>query len=90
MIRLGQQQALPILLATDIKCKPLTLININFILKINIMLRYTVIFLIIAIIAGILGFGGVAVGAAAIAKIFFYIFVILFICSLVFGNRMKN
>ena len=41
------------------------------------MLRYTVIFLIIALIAGILGFGAVAIGAAAIAKIFFYIFVVL-------------
>ena len=38
------------------------------------MLRWTVIFLIIAIIAAIFGFGGVASGAASIAKILFFHF----------------
>jgi len=51
------------------------------------MLRWTVTFLIIAIIAAILGFGGIAVGAAAIAKIFFYIFIVLFILSFFIGKR---
>ena len=46
---------------------------INFI----IMLRYAVIFFIISIIAAVLGFGGIAAGAAGIAKIFFYVFIAL-------------
>ena len=47
------------------------------------MLRYSLIFFIVAIAAGILGFGGIAAGAASIAKILFYVFVILFAVSLV-------
>ena len=56
-------------------------------LKSPVMLRYTITFLIIAVIAAILGFGGIAAGAAGIAKIFFYIFLVLFVGSLLFGNR---
>lgn len=37
------------------------------------MLRWTISFLIIALIAGLFGFGGIAEGAASIAKILFYI-----------------
>lgn len=47
------------------------------------MLRWVIIFLIIAVIAAILGFGGIAEGAAAIAKTIFYIFVILFELSII-------
>jgi uncharacterized membrane protein YtjA (UPF0391 family) len=61
--------------------------NIFFTLKQNVMLRWTIIFLVIAIIAGILGFTGIAAGAAEIAKIFFYIFLVLFVVSLFFGRR---
>ena len=49
------------------------------------MLRLVIAFFIIALIAGILGFGGIAAGAAAIAKIFFYIFIVLFVLSLISG-----
>ncbi len=49
------------------------------------MLRWAVIFLIVAIVAGILGFAGIMVAAASIAKLFFYIFLILFAVSLVAG-----
>ena len=52
-----------------------------------IMLRWTVIFLVIAIIAAIFGFGGIAAGAAGIAKILFFIFLILFVLSLISGRR---
>lgn len=48
----------------------------------SIMLRWTVIFLVIAIVAGILGFGGIAAGAAGIAKILFFVFLVLFVLSL--------
>ena len=37
------------------------------------MLYWAVVFLIVAIIAGILGFGGIAAAAAGMAKILFYI-----------------
>lgn len=51
------------------------------------MLRYAVIFLVIALIAAVLGFGGIAAGAVDIAKILFFVFiaiaVITFIVSLI-------
>jgi uncharacterized membrane protein YtjA (UPF0391 family) len=50
------------------------------------MLRWTLIFLVVAIIAAIFGFGGIAAGAASIAKILFYIFLVLFVLSLVAGG----
>jgi uncharacterized membrane protein YtjA (UPF0391 family) len=49
------------------------------------MLKWSVIFFIVAIIAAIFGFGGVAAGAVSIAKILFFIFVVLFVISLVAG-----
>lgn len=51
------------------------------------MLRYSVIFLVIALIAAVLGFGGIAAGAVDIAKILFFVFiaiaVITFVVSLI-------
>ena len=41
------------------------------------MLTYALIFFVIAVIAGMLGFKGVESGASKIAKIFFFIFIIL-------------
>jgi len=49
------------------------------------MLHYAVVFFIIALIAAVFGFGGIAVGAAEIAKVLFFIFLILFVASLVVG-----
>jgi uncharacterized membrane protein YtjA (UPF0391 family) len=46
------------------------------------MLRWALIFLVVAIIAGIFGFAGVMVAAAGIAKLLFYVFIILFLVSL--------
>jgi uncharacterized membrane protein YtjA (UPF0391 family) len=56
-------------------------------LKLKVMLRWTVIFLVIAIIAAVFGFGGIAAGAAGIAKVLFFIFLILFVLSLIAGRR---
>jgi len=47
-----------------------------------IMLRWALGFFIVALIAAALGFGGVAASAASIAQFIFYIFVILFVVSL--------
>ena len=49
------------------------------------MLRYAIIFFAIAIIAAVFGFGGIAAGAAEIAKILFYIFVVIFVVTLLLG-----
>jgi uncharacterized membrane protein YtjA (UPF0391 family) len=46
------------------------------------MLYYALVFLNVAIIAGLLGFGFVAFAAAGIAKILFFIFLIMFIVSI--------
>ena len=55
------------------------------------MLHYTVVFLVIALIAAVLGFGGIVAGAVEIAKILFFIFLILtvvsFVVSLLRGRR---
>ena len=47
------------------------------------MLRLALGFFVVAVIAGVLGFGGIAIATAGIAKILFYIFLVLFVLSLV-------
>ena len=47
------------------------------------MLYYALIFFLIALLAAFLGFGGLAVVFAGIAKILFFLFVIAFLVSLV-------
>ncbi|BAN25807.1 UPF0391 membrane protein Bphy_1842 [Caballeronia insecticola] len=51
----------------------------------DFMLRYAAIFFIIAIIAAVFGFGGIATGAAEIAKILFFIFIVIFLATLLLG-----
>lgn len=46
------------------------------------MLYWALVFFIIAIIAGALGFTGVAVTSAAIAKVFFVLFLFIFLLLL--------
>src|ERR1700730_18161671 len=41
-----------------------------------LMLHYAVVFFVIALIAAFFGFGGIAVGAAGIAKVLFVVFLI--------------
>ncbi|MBI5426489.1 MAG: DUF1328 domain-containing protein [Opitutae bacterium] len=53
------------------------------------MLGYTILFLIIAIVAGALGFGVVAGTAAVIAKVCFVIFLVLFLFSLFRGTTRR-
>jgi len=53
------------------------------------MLRWTLIFLVVAIIAAIFGFGDIVASASSIAKILFYIFLVLFILSLIAGGFKK-
>jgi len=49
------------------------------------LLKWSFIFLVIALVAGVLGFGGVAEGAADIARILFFVFLVIFGIMLVLG-----
>lgn len=49
----------------------------------TIMLRWSIAFFILALVAAIFGFGGLAAGFAAAAKVLFFVFVIGFLLTLV-------
>jgi uncharacterized membrane protein YtjA (UPF0391 family) len=49
------------------------------------MLSWAIAFFVIAIVAAVFGFGGIAAGAADIAKVLFFLFLIAFVVSLVVG-----
>jgi uncharacterized membrane protein YtjA (UPF0391 family) len=49
------------------------------------MLKWALIFLVVSLVAGALGFSGVARGAATIAKILFGIFLAIFVVLLLFA-----
>jgi uncharacterized membrane protein YtjA (UPF0391 family) len=51
------------------------------------MLNWAITFLVIALIAAILGFGVLAGTAMEIAKILFFVFIVLFILSFLVGRR---
>ena len=54
------------------------------------MLHYSVVFFVIALIAAVFGFGGIAAGAVEIAKILFFIFAVMAIISFVMGLNKKR
>jgi uncharacterized membrane protein YtjA (UPF0391 family) len=49
------------------------------------MLSWAIVFLVVALGAALLGFGGIAGTAAGIAKILFFVFLIVFVISLIMG-----
>jgi uncharacterized membrane protein YtjA (UPF0391 family) len=51
--------------------------------EVSNMLYYALLFLVVALIAGFLGFGGIAFAAAGIAKILFFVFLVVFIVTLI-------
>jgi uncharacterized membrane protein YtjA (UPF0391 family) len=53
------------------------------------MLSWAVTFLIIALVAALFGFGGIASGAASIAQILFFVFLVLFVVALLMGRRVS-
>jgi len=53
------------------------------------MLQWAVTFLVLALIAGLLGFGGVAAISIEFAKILFVIFLVLFLVAAV-GHAMRG
>ncbi|MGB2670903.1 MAG: DUF1328 domain-containing protein [Candidatus Acidiferrum sp.] len=53
------------------------------------MLRWALAFFVVALIAAVFGFTGVALASAGIAKILFFIFLVLFLLSLV-GHLLRR
>ncbi len=49
------------------------------------MLRFALAFLVLALIAAFLGFGGVAAASAGIAKTLFFVFLVVFLITFVIG-----
>lgn len=49
------------------------------------MLQLAAVFFVIALIAAIFGFGGIAAGAVEIGKILFFVFLVIFIVTFVLG-----
>jgi uncharacterized membrane protein YtjA (UPF0391 family) len=54
------------------------------------MLYWAAVFFIIALLAAVFGFTGISVAAAGIARVLFFIFIVLFIISLIFGVRARR
>ena len=51
------------------------------------MLRWALIFLVVALVAAAFGYGGISAEAAGIARILFFVFLVLFVVSLLGGMR---
>jgi uncharacterized membrane protein YtjA (UPF0391 family) len=49
------------------------------------MLRWALIFLAIALVAALFGFTGIAAGAVTIAKFLFFLFLVVFLITLIAG-----
>lgn len=47
------------------------------------MLRWALIFFVLSLVAALFGFGGIAAGAAGIAKILFFVFLAVFVVTLI-------
>ncbi len=54
------------------------------------MLRYAVIFLVVALVAAMLGFTTIVGPAMEGAKILFFVFLVLFVVSLIMGRRPRD
>jgi uncharacterized membrane protein YtjA (UPF0391 family) len=54
------------------------------------MIYWSATFFIIAIVAAVFGFGGIAQGAADIARVLFFIFLVLFVLSLISGMLRRG
>jgi uncharacterized membrane protein YtjA (UPF0391 family) len=47
------------------------------------MLYWALVFFVVALVAALFGFGGIAIAAAGVAKILFFVFLVLFAISLI-------
>lgn len=49
------------------------------------MIKWAIIFFIISLVAGLFGFTGIAAGSRSIAKVLFFVALVIFLIVLVFG-----
>jgi len=54
------------------------------------MLRWALIFFVVSMVAAAFGFGGISSSAAGMAEILFYVFIILFVGSLLMGLASRG
>lgn len=54
------------------------------------MLHYALLFFIVALVAALFGFGGLAAGAASIAQLLFVVFIVMALASFVLGLLRKR
>lgn len=54
------------------------------------MLTWALIFFVVAIVAAVFGFGNIAAGATSIAKVLFFLFLVLFVISLIMSLLGKG
>jgi uncharacterized membrane protein YtjA (UPF0391 family) len=54
------------------------------------MLYWALVFFLVAVLAGIFGFGGITAAALGISKILFFVFLVLFVISLVLGLKGRR
>ena len=52
-------------------------------------MHYALVFLVLGLIAAVLGFGGLAGTAIGIAKVLFFVFLVLFVVSLLVGRGRR-
>lgn len=54
------------------------------------MLYWSLVFLLVSLVAALFGFGGISAAAADIARILFFVFLALFILSFIFGLARRR
>jgi len=54
------------------------------------MLYWAAVFFVIALVAAVFGFGGIAAGATEIAKILFFLFLIIFVVAAILGLTRRG
>jgi len=51
------------------------------------MLHWAIVFFVVALVAALFGFGGIAASAVGIAKVLFFLFLALAVVAFLFGRR---
>ena len=54
------------------------------------MLHWAAVFFVIALLAAVFGFGGIAASAVGVAKVLFFVFLVLAAVSFVLGRRVRT
>lgn len=54
------------------------------------MLYWALVFFLVAVLAAVFGFGGITAAALGISRILFFVFLVLFVASLVLGLNKRR